>query len=310
MNPSEAIVSVLLPVYNGFPYLPDTVDSILAQTDPRWVMFAINDGSSDESAAYLDTLTDPRIKVIHQQNQGLSQTLNNGLQLCRTKYIARMDADDICHPKRFEKQIEFLETHPEVGLLGSQIRRMGTVRSDSGSSLPTRHDDIMAALLDGQHAICHPSIMCRREAFEQVGLYKPCIGEDWDMYLRFGEKWQLANHGDCLLNYRYHAGSINGAKMGELRQRIRYHCECARRRMANQADVSYEEFAATEQKQGWLRKLLQHTEDISRARYHAAIADMLGEHRLRGWIRLGCAALTAPQLTFMRLGRRLKSASL
>lgn len=307
MIPSDAIVSVLLPVYNGFPYLPKTVDSILEQSDPRWVMYAINDGSSDESAAYLNSLTDPRIVVIDQENKGLSQTLNDGLKLCETKYVARMDADDICHTDRFAKQIEYLDAHPQVGLLGSQICRMGTVRTDSGSHLPTSHDEIMEALMTGQHAICHPSIMCRREAFEQVGEYKPCIGEDWDMYLRFGEKWKLANHPDCLLNYRYHAGSINGAKMRELRQRIRYHCECARRRMADEDEISYEDFAAAEQEQGFFRKLLQRTEDKSRGIYHTAVADILGEHPIRGRIRLAGAATAAPQLTLMRLYRRLKS---
>ena len=227
-NSPESLVSILLPVYNGFPYLPKTVESVLAQTEERWTLYALNDGSSDESAAYLDSLNDPRIIPIHKENQGLSKTLNDGLKLCKTKYIARLDADDECLPDRLEKQIEFLDAHPEVGLLGSQVCRMGTMRCDSGSHLPTSHDDIMEALTTGQHAICHPSIMCRREAFEQVGEYKPCIGEDWDMYLRFGENWKLANHPECLLNYRYHGGSINGAKMGELRQRIRYHCETYR----------------------------------------------------------------------------------
>jgi len=306
MTVSNAVVSVLLPVYNGFPWLPETIESIVAQTDTRWILYAMNDGSTDESADFLDGLNDPRIVVVHQKNMGLSQTLNNGLKLCETRYVARMDADDICHPTRFEKQIAYLDANPEVGLLGSQVCRMGTVRTDNGSNLPTTHQKIMQALMDGQHAICHPSIMCRKIAFDQVGGYKPCIGEDWDMYLRFGEKWKLANHPETLLNYRYHGGSINGAKMGELRQRIRYHCECARRRTGNLAAISYEEFAEGETKLGFLQKLLQKSEDSSRARYHAAVADLLGEHRFRGWARLGCAAMTAPQLTLMRIHRKLK----
>lgn len=305
-NPSDSLVSVLLPIYNGFPYLPKTIESILAQTEERWILYAINDGSTDESADYLNGLDDPRIVVIHQENRGLSETLNVGLQRCQTKYVARMDADDECLPIRFEKQVAWLESHPDVGLLGSQVCRMGTVRSDSGSNLPTEHDDILAALIAGQHAICHPAIMCRKEGFDQIGGYRQCLGEDWDIFLRFGEKWKLANHPDCLLKYRYHGGSINGARMGELRKRIRYYTECYRLRIANQDEISYEEFEETERRQGFFRRLLQKTEDISRARYHSAVADILGEHPIRGWARLGAAALSAPQLTLMRLHRKLR----
>jgi glycosyltransferase involved in cell wall biosynthesis len=306
MKELSPVVSVLLPVYNGMPYLPETVDSIMAQTDPRWILYALDDGSTDDSASYLDSLTDPRIVVVHHENRGLSETLNQGLKRCRTPYVARVDADDVCHPQRFEKQIAWLDAHPEVGLLGSQIRRMGTVRTDSGSHLPTSHDEIMAALLDGQHAICHPAIMCRREAYRQFGEYQPGVGEDWDLYLKVGEHWRLANHPECLLNYRFHGSSINGARMAEMRQQIRFHCENARRRMAHREEISFEEFVESENRQNWLSRLRQRTEDLARARYNAAVADLLGEHRLRGWVRLAAAAVTAPQLTWMRMQRKLR----
>ena len=307
MNQGKPRVSVLLPVYNGFPYLPKTIDSVLAQSFPHWIMYAINDGSSDESAAYLDGLADPRIVVVHNQNQGLSNTLNEGLRLCDTEYIARLDADDECMPDRFEKQVEFMDAHPDVGMLGSQICRMGTARSDSGSHLPESHDEIMKALIDGQHAICHPSVMCRKEAFDQVGDYKSMVGEDWDMYLRFGEKWKLANHPDRLLKYRFHGGSINGTRMGIMRQRIRYHCECHRLRVAGKPEISFEEFVSGEEQLGFVHKMLQRSEDFSRARYHSAMADLLGDNRLRGYARMGMAAVCAPQLTIMRIGRKLRS---
>ena len=246
--------------------------------------------------------------MIHQNNRGLSQSLNHGLNLCQTKYIARLDADDICHPQRFAKQIEYLEQHPGVGLLGTQIRRMGACGTDGGSNLPMDHEQIVDALLKGEHAICHPTIMCRREAFLQVGEYTECIGEDWDMYLRLAEICQLANHQDCLLDYRFHAGSINGAKMSEMRQRIRFHCFNAARRNAQQAEISFADFCLLETGKGGWWNLRQRVEDHSRVRYHAAIADLLGGHRFRGWARLYGAALTAPHLACKRLARRLRGA--
>lgn len=306
MNFSEPLISVLLPVYNGFPFLPATVESVCRQTEQRWVMYAINDGSTDESAAWLDTLSDPRIQVIHQANQGLSQTLNDGVQCCQTKYIARLDADDICHPERFAKQLEYMESHPEIGLLGTQIRRLGSRRTDRGSHLPADHDAILKALMAGQHAICHPTIMCRREAFLEVGDYKPCVGEDWDIYLRFAERWKLANHPDCLLDYRFHSGSINGARMSEMRRQIRFHCENARLRNANQEEISLAAFNDLERAKGRIWNWRQRMEDLSRARYHAATASVLGEHPIRGWLQMAGAALTAPHLTMMRIGRRFR----
>lgn len=304
MNPSEPIISVLLPVYNGMPFLPATVESVLAQTEQRWVLYAINDGSQDKSGSWLDGVADPRINVIHQNNQGLSQTLNNGLKRCQTKYIARIDADDICHPQRFAKQVDYLEQHPQVGLLGTQIRRMGVCGTDAGSHLPLDHEQIVDALLNGEHAICHPTIMCRRETFLKVGDYKACVGEDWDMYLRFAEICELANHPDCLLDYRFHAGSINGAKMAEMRQRIRFHCFNAQKRKVQQAEISFSGFCQLEKDKGLWWNFRQRFEDFSRARYHAATVDLLGEHRWRGWRRLYGAALMAPHLTWRRLQRK------
>lgn len=310
MNAQNPLVTVLLPVYNCEKYIRQSVQSIVEQTSDRWHLLVINDGSSDGSQAVLEEFeNDPRITILHQENRGLSATLNRGLDLCETKYVARMDADDIAFETRLEKQIEFLETHPEVGLVGSQICRLGERRCDSGSHLPTTHDEIISALLTGQHAMCHPAIMCRMEGFDQVGKYTSGLGEEWDMYLRFGEKWQLANIDEPLLRYRFHSASINGKSMGELRRRIRHACECSRRRTNGQEPPTYDQFVALESKLGFVTQFTQRIEDLSRAYYHSSVADILGNAPVRGYFRLSVAALLSPHLTARRIWQKIANSS-
>jgi glycosyltransferase involved in cell wall biosynthesis len=96
-------VTILMAVYNGMPYLTEAIDSVLNQTLKDWELLIIDDGSKDDSAAYLDSLTDPRIRVVHQANRGLAGALNRGLELCETEFLGRLDADDVALPTRFEK---------------------------------------------------------------------------------------------------------------------------------------------------------------------------------------------------------------
>lgn len=294
-----------MPSYNSMPLLPAAVESIANQTLQSWRLVVVNDGSTDDTREYLDSLTDDRILVIHQENLGLSKSLNVGLRHCETEFIARMDGDDYSLPDRLEKQVAFLRSHPEVGLVGTQIQRVGERRSDTGSNLPTSHDEIVSTLMRGGHALCHPTIMCRKSVFDKVGEYKTGLGEEWDIFLRFGEVSRLANLSECLFKYRYHGSSINGSRMRELRRGIRFACESSRRRKASQPPIAYEEFVEQENNAPLLQRILQNSEDYSRASYHAAMADILGNNPVRGWAKLGVAVASAPQLVIHRIHQKL-----
>lgn len=298
-------VTVVMPCYNSMPFLPAAVESIVNQTLQSWRLVVINDGSTDGTREYLESLTDDRIFVLHQENTGLSHSLNRGLQHCDSEFIARMDGDDCSLPDRLEKQLAFLQSNPDVGLVGTQIQRVGMRRSDTGSSLPTSHDEIVSALMCGGHALCHPTIMCRKSVFDEVGEYQTGLGEEWDIFLRFGEVSKLANLSECLLKYRFHGSSINGSRMRELRRGIRFACESSRRRKAAEPAISYDQFIELEKNAPLLQRIQRNTEDYSRASYHAAMADILGNHRLRGFAKLGVAAVSAPQLAFHRIHRKL-----
>jgi len=105
-------VSVLMTCYNTRPYLPEAIGSVLDQTFTDFEFIIVNDGSTDDSAEYLDQLDDPRIIVIHQENQGLGTPINEHLKKCRGEYIVRADSDDYCYPDRIEKQLALMDSSP------------------------------------------------------------------------------------------------------------------------------------------------------------------------------------------------------
>src|SRR5947207_2809638 len=108
-------ISVLMPVYNGLPYLRQAVESVRTQTWRDWQLVVVDDGSRDRSADYVASLGDERIVVVRQTNQGLAAALNRGLRHCQGEFIARLDADDVAEPTRLAEQMAFLRRHPHVG---------------------------------------------------------------------------------------------------------------------------------------------------------------------------------------------------
>jgi glycosyltransferase involved in cell wall biosynthesis len=211
---STPIVSVVMSVYKGERFLRESVESILDQGFCNFEFIIIDDGSTDSSASLLDSYqrNDPRVRVYHQENRGLVESLNCGCGLARGKYIARMDADDIAVRDRLMKQIEFMEEHPEVAVLGGAIEVINTV----GKSLATHHypiknPEIQQALLHGDCPLVHPAILMRKDVFASVGGYRKVVidAEDYDLWLRMADRSQLANLEAVVLKYRRHPYQIS-----------------------------------------------------------------------------------------------------
>ena len=302
-----ARVTVLMAVYNGMPYLPEAVESICAQTLTDWTFLIINDGSTDGSKEYLDGLNDKRFHIIHQSNQGLAASLNNGLEVCETEFVARLDSDDVCLPTRLAEQLEFMAANPDVGMLGTQIERLGSCKSGFQSSLPCDHDTIVDALLEGKHAMCHPTIMCKTEVMRKAGGYwQHPIAQDWDIYLKVSELARIANLDRCLVKYRIHSASLNGKKLAGIRRNQRYAAECARRRTNNEPHIDLKEFQELEQKRGWIWRLNEKRNVFAMNQYRQAMTNILGGNPLLGYSRLAFAAGCSPGLTTQRLSRMFR----
>jgi glycosyltransferase involved in cell wall biosynthesis len=119
---SLPLVSVVMPVHNGALYLSDAIKSILSQTYPHFELIIINDGSSDNSEYIINAFNDSRIKYnVFNKQQGIVAALNFGLTLAKGDFIARMDADDIMHPQKLEKQIEILASKQEFSQIPKSI---------------------------------------------------------------------------------------------------------------------------------------------------------------------------------------------
>ena len=204
-------VTFLLPVYNGEKFLSEALKSIQDQTFKDFEVLIINDGSTDSSQSIIDDFaaTDKRFKCIQRENRGLIKTLNEGLDVIQTKYIARMDADDICHPERLQKQMDFMEANPEVGVCGSRCLFFGLTEREI--HYPLTHERIVATIPYGS-PFCHPSVMYRKSVFEEHAIrydesFKDC--EDYKMWLDLSSLTKMANIDDVLLYYRKHGESVS-----------------------------------------------------------------------------------------------------
>jgi glycosyltransferase involved in cell wall biosynthesis len=297
-------VSVLMTVFNGMPYLPLAVASVLSQTLRDFRFVIVNDGSTDGSVDYLNGLTDSRVTVVHQENQGTGPAANRGLQLCDTEFVARIDADDVAFPTRLERQHQFLTRHAEVGLAGTQVAPLGEAGAGRCLALPTKHEAICRALHNGRHAMSHSSVMIRASILKSIGGYwtQPLF-DDWDMMIRVGEVSRLANLNEVLHYYRVHRGSLNGSSMDRVRLSIDYACESARRRRNGLPPISIETFKQQRDARPWWRQRWDGLENYALQQYRVASADMYGGRPLRGRARLAWAAVCAPQLTAARIAR-------
>jgi glycosyltransferase involved in cell wall biosynthesis len=300
-----AEVAVLMTVYNGMPYLPRSVKSVLEQTLRDFLFVIVNDGSIDGTVDYLAGITDPRVLVLHQANLGTGAAANHGLKHCKADFVARIDADDVALPGRLEAQRSFLISHPEVGLVGTQVAPFGDRAAGGSLRLPLGHDAIYRALRAGRHALANCSIMFRMTLAQQIGDYWSLrVAEDWDFMLRMGEVSRLANLDRVLHLYRFHEGSLT-SEMPRTRFCIDFACELARRRAAGLPVVTPEDFQVQREARGWCQRLRDAIDIHSRRQYRSAMAELYGAHRWRGAVRLAWAAICAPQLTVERLERMI-----
>lgn len=204
------LISVVIPCYNAEPYIREAVSSILAQSFSDFELIIVDDRSTDESSALVRQLYDSRIRLLENQVRlGISLTRNRGLDEARGKYIAVLDADDISHPLRLEKQVRFLDRNPEFGLVGSWVRTIDqqSARRSEKWRLGARPDTIPSILLFKNY-FCHSAVMMRLEAIPPEGYDSTLpIGEDHDLWLKITRRWKAWNLPHYLTSYRVHTES-------------------------------------------------------------------------------------------------------
>lgn len=213
-------VTVLMPVYNGEPYLRAAIDSILNQSFTDFEFLIINDGSTDQSLKTIKSCKDRRIRLVNQRsNLGLIETLNRGFAIAKGRLIARMDCDDICMPERLNKQVAFMEEHPGVGVCGTWIEYF--MGKELVMNFPVTHEEIVQAM-PYFNPMAHPTLVIRREVLQtQSVLFDAAYPhvEDYELWTRLVQVTRFANLPEVLLKYRIHpqqVGRVHSEKQAEL----------------------------------------------------------------------------------------------
>ncbi|MDF9801100.1 glycosyltransferase involved in cell wall biosynthesis [Catalinimonas alkaloidigena] len=214
MNQPQPLITVIMSVYNGLPYLRDAITSILHQSFSDFEFLIIDDASTDESVNVINSYNDSRIQLYqNQSNIGLTASLNKGLKLAKGKYIARMDADDISEHTRIEEQISLMEKHADIGLCGSwyQIIDGRVIKK------PITHEEIMLGMLR-RNPFGHSTIMIRASLLNKHKLiYNENFtsSQDYDLWSRIVEHTKAYNIPKVLVKYRLHTNQVSVKKEKE-----------------------------------------------------------------------------------------------
>jgi len=221
----EPRISVLMPVYQAERYLEEAVESILAQGFDDFELLALDDGSTDASPRILEALAgrDARIRVRRTEHAGLVSQLNQGLAEARGEFIARMDADDISHPARFERQLAYLDAHPDCVAVGTGPDEVDPERRIIQKlDIRTEHREIESRLMQGDGgALIHASALYRTDALRSIDGYRKEFeyGEVIDLHLRLAEFGRLANLPESLYEYRQHFAGVCFTRTLEVRSK-------------------------------------------------------------------------------------------
>jgi glycosyltransferase involved in cell wall biosynthesis len=217
-------VTVLLAVHDGEPYVRQALESVLNQTFADFELLVVDDASTDRSVQIVESLADDRLRLLrNERNVGQVPSLNRGLLEARGEYVARMDADDVCHPSRLERQVAVLDAEPRVGLVGSWLllidergRRVGGLREP----LDDFAGYVYATLIMRVY-VAHSAAMYRREAVLELGGYDESTGpsEDKDLWRRLLlDRWDARNVRAPLVSYRLHDKQLSQTRSAYQRE--------------------------------------------------------------------------------------------
>lgn len=207
-------ISVIMPVYNSELYVGEAIQSILDQSLSDFELIIINDGSTDESSTIAHSYTDKRIKILDLPHVGCYPARNAGMRSAQGKYIAVMDADDICQQQRLELQYHFLEQNPEIGMIG------GAYQYVTGSDIAyreTEHEIIKLMLLHYCY-LHHPTCMVRASLITKYCLCyneKYVYASDYDWQVKASSLFSVGNINESILLHRRHDGQISLSKKDE-----------------------------------------------------------------------------------------------
>jgi glycosyltransferase involved in cell wall biosynthesis len=312
----EPLISVLMSVRNGLPYVEQTVRSILAQTFADWEFIIVDNGSTDDSADAIDRIsrTEPRITLLRNTTDlGHSGALNVGLQRCCGTWIARIDADDVALPDRLERQIEFLRNNPDVKVtscLAFYINADGTRVGKSFHDLTTREAFARYMRQNLAIGILHPGAMIDRVELNDVGGYRQEYGpaNDIDLWARLCERGALILvQEEYLMEYRVHQGSETAQDFEHSRLKYQWARDCMRARRQGRPEPPWEAYVDGRLHAPWSKRLNRWRKTNARRLYRQSAQNLISRRAIRAFMEMAVATLLQPTYTVPRLkGQFLK----
>ena len=213
-------VSVLMTTYNGAVFIARSIAGVLSQTWQDFELLVVDDASTDGTAEILRACRDPRLRVIrHQQNRGIVAARNTGFAAASGEFIAAMDHDDLCLPERLRQQVAYLEVHPDVVLVGTEVR-LETAGRQRTPDHPAAADPLaLRWLLLIDNPLTWSSVMFRADAVQRLGQFLRAEFEpadDFDFYHRLLAIGEIARLDEALTIYRFHSANASRAAAARL----------------------------------------------------------------------------------------------
>lgn len=296
-------LTVVIPVFNGMPFLKEAVESILFQTYRDFDLLVINDGSTDSSVIeYLKSVSDSRLKIKNQKNQGLCYSLNNAISQIDSDFIARLDQDDIALPYRLEEQMNFLIEHPTYSCTLSQISRIGAKGQEF-----VYHQNSVEPFEDYnlQHHGCivHSTICFAREKFIKIGGYRECLypSDDLDLIIRFSENGKVAVINKPLIKYRVHSQAATFKNFRSMQMKTKYIYQMYELRNIGEPDISIDEFINVANKTTLYQKIARGLNENGQLFIRIAGMYLFNDQIIQGLLSLFIAFLFDPSLVLKRL---------
>jgi glycosyltransferase involved in cell wall biosynthesis len=296
-------LTVIIPVFNGMPFLKEAVESILLQSYKDFDLLVIDDGSTDSRVMeYLNSLSDPRLKIKQQNNQGLCHSLNNAIAQVDSDFIARLDQDDVALPSRLEEQMNFLINHPTYSCVLSQILKIGA-KGQEFVYYQNSIEPFEDYNLQRHGSIVHSSICFAREKFMEIGGYRQHLypTDDLDLLIKFSENGRVAIINKPLVKYRVHSQAASFKYFREMEMKRRYILQMYEFRNSGKSDISIEEFINMFDNATLYRQFKKELNETGQLFIQKARMYLFNDKIIQGLISLLIAFLLDPSFVFKKL---------
>jgi glycosyltransferase involved in cell wall biosynthesis len=208
---SKPLVSVIVLTYNREKFIGEAIKSVLAQSYQNFELIIIDDGSTDNTPVVVNGFLDQRLRYIrHEANAGLLKRRQESLTYVKGKYIAILDSDDVwLNTSKLDKQVEYLEDHPEYSLLGTFVRLIDDTGQSLGEVLNATEDKTLRRRSLHNNQFAHSSVLIRTSAVEKTAGYRFKLAEDFDLFLQLGQVGLMAILPEVMTSYRVHGKSAS-----------------------------------------------------------------------------------------------------